>query len=137
MRGNLDRGMGIRTVQLMAVAVSMIFVLCVTAGTIGALAKADDDSYMLQSRSTTELMGNFGVICFDTCMHRHIFTVTLSQRRSMQAPIRDLEIRMEYMRNSILKMRSGCVDACRMQVRICFTQVQKKGELRAEKYISV
>lgn len=49
MRGNHDNGMCFQTMQLIAVAVAMVFVLCVTAGTIGALAKADDGSYMLQS----------------------------------------------------------------------------------------
>ena len=48
MRGNHDNGMCFQTMQLIAVAVAMVFVLCVTAGTIGALAKADDGSYMLQ-----------------------------------------------------------------------------------------
>ena len=46
MRGNLDRGMGFRTVQLMAAAVSVILVLCVTTGIIGAFAKADDERYV-------------------------------------------------------------------------------------------
>ena len=69
--------------QLIAVAVAMVFVLCVTAGTIGALAKADDGSYMLQSSSATELMGDFGVICFDTLyaqthLHSNFITRTLS-----------------------------------------------------------
>ena len=40
MRGNHDNGMCFQTMQLIAVAVAMVFVLCVTAGTIGALAMA-------------------------------------------------------------------------------------------------
>ena len=83
MRGNHDNGMCFQTMQLIAVAVAMVFVLCVTAGTIGALAKADDGSYMLQSSSATELMGDFGVICFDTLyaqthLHSNFITRTLS-----------------------------------------------------------
>ncbi len=83
MRGNHDNGMCMQTMQLIAVAVAMVFVLCVTAGTIGALAKADDGSYMLQSSSATELMGDFGVICFDTLyaqthLHSNFITKTLS-----------------------------------------------------------
>ena len=83
MRGNHDNGMCFQTMQLIAVAVAMVFVLCVTAGTIGALAKADDGSYMLQSSSATELMGDFGVICFDTLyaqthLHSNFITKTLS-----------------------------------------------------------
>ena len=35
MRGNHDNGMCFQTMQLIAVAVAMVFVLCVTAGTIG------------------------------------------------------------------------------------------------------
>ena len=143
MRGNHDNGMCFQTMQLIAVAVAMVFVLCVTAGTIGALAKADDGSYMLQSSSATELMGDFGVICFDFgvmclthCMHRHIFTVTLSQGHSVQIQTRDSEIRMEYMRNSTLKMLNGCVAVCRMQELICFIQERKSGEQMAVKYIS-
>ena len=46
MRGNHDNGMCFQTMRLIAVAVAMVFVLCVTAGTIGALAKADDGSYI-------------------------------------------------------------------------------------------
>ena len=83
MRGNLDRGMGFRTVQLMAAAVSVILVLCVTTGIIGAFAKTDDGSYVLQDRSTAELMGDFGVICFDTLnvqthLHSNFITKTLN-----------------------------------------------------------
>ena len=83
MRGNHDNGMCFQTMQLIAVTVAMVFVLCVTAGTIGALAKADDGSYMLQSSSATELMGDFGVICFDTLyaqthLHSNFITKTLS-----------------------------------------------------------
>lgn len=83
MRGNHDNGMCMQTMQLIAVAVAMVFVFCVTAGTIGALAKADDGSYMLQSSSATELMGDFGVICFDTLyaqthLHSNFITKTLS-----------------------------------------------------------
>ena len=33
MRGNHDNGMCFQTMQLIAVAVAMVFVLCVTAGT--------------------------------------------------------------------------------------------------------
>ena len=103
MRGNHDNGMCFQTMQLIAVAVAMVFVLCVTAGTIGALAKADDGSYMLQSSSATELIGGLWCDMFLThCMHRHIFTVTLSQGHSVQIQTRDSEIRMEYMRNSTL-----------------------------------
>ena len=83
MRGNLDRGMGFRTVQLMVAAVSVILVLCVTTGIIGAFAKADDERYVLQDRSTAELMGDFGVICFDTLnakthLHSNFITKTLN-----------------------------------------------------------
>ena len=83
MRGNLDRGMGFRTVQLMAAAVSVILVLCVTTGIIGTFAKADDESYVLQDRSIAELMGDFGVICFDTLnaqthLHSNFITKTLN-----------------------------------------------------------
>ena len=48
MRGNLDRRMEFRTVQLMAAAVSVILVLCVTTGIIGAFGKTDDGSYVRQ-----------------------------------------------------------------------------------------
>lgn len=83
MRGNHDNGMCFQTMQLIAVTVAMVFVLCATARTIGALAKADDGSYMLQSSSATELMGDFGVICFDTLyaqthLHSNFITKTLS-----------------------------------------------------------
>ena len=83
MRGNLDRRMGFRTVQLMAAAVSVILVLCVTTGIIGAFGKTDDGSYVLQDRSTAELMGDFGVICFDTLnvqthLHSNFITKTLN-----------------------------------------------------------
>lgn len=69
--------------QLIAVAIAMVFVLSVTAGSIGALAKADDSSYVLQDRSTTELMRDFGVICFDTLnaqthLHSNFITKTLN-----------------------------------------------------------
>lgn len=136
MRGNHDNGMCFQTMQLIAVAVAMVFVLCVTAGTIGALAKADDGSYMLQSSSATELMGDFGVICFDTLyaqthLHSNFITRTLSAIQT-----RDSEIRMEYMRNSTLKMLNGCVAVCRMQELICFIQERKSGEQMAVKYIS-
>lgn len=47
MRGNLDRGIGFRTVQLTVVAVSVILVLCMTTGIIGAFGKTDDGSYVL------------------------------------------------------------------------------------------
>ena len=83
MRGNLDRRMGFRTVQLMAAAVSVILVLCVTTGIIGAFGKTDDGSYVLQDRSIAELMGDFGVICFDTLnvqthLHSNFITKTLN-----------------------------------------------------------
>ena len=83
MRGNLDRGIGFRTVQLTAAAVSVILVLCVTTGIIGAFGKTDDGSYVLQDRSTAELMGDFGVICFDTLnvqthLHSNFITKTLN-----------------------------------------------------------
>lgn len=83
MRGNHDNGMCFQTMQLIAVAVAMVFVLCVTAGTIGAFAKPDDGRYALQDRTTTELMGDFGVICFDTLyaqthLHSNFITKTLS-----------------------------------------------------------
>ena len=83
MRGNLDRGMGFRTVQLIAAAVSVILVLCMTIGIIGAFGKTDDGSYVLQDRSTVELMGDFGVICFDTLnvqthLHSNFITKTLN-----------------------------------------------------------
>ncbi len=83
MRGNLDRRMGFRTVQLIAAAVSVILVLCVTTGIIGAFGKTDDGSYVLQDRSTAELMGDFGVICFDTLnvqthLHSNFITKTLN-----------------------------------------------------------
>lgn len=83
MRGNHDNGMCFQTMQLIAVTVAMFFVLCVTAGTIGAFAKPDDGSYALQDRTTTELMGDFGVICFDTLyaqthLHSNFITKTLS-----------------------------------------------------------
>ena len=83
MRGNLDRRMEFRTVQLMAAAVSVILVLCVTTGIIGAFGKTDDGSYVLQDRSTAELMGDFGVICFDTLnvqthLHSNFITKTLN-----------------------------------------------------------
>lgn len=83
MRGNLDRGMGFRTVQLIAAAVSVILVLCMTIGIIGAFGKTDDGSYVLQDRSTAELMGDFGVICFDTLnvqthLHSNFITKTLN-----------------------------------------------------------
>ena len=85
MRGNLDRGIGFRTVQLTAVAVSVILVLCMTTGIIGAFGKADDGSYVLQDRSTAELMGDFGVICFDTLnvqthLHSNFITKTLNAK---------------------------------------------------------
>ena len=83
MRGNLDREIGFRTIQLMAAAVSLILVLCVTTGIIGAFAKADDGSYVLQDRSIAELMEDFGVICFDTLnaqthLHSNFITKTLN-----------------------------------------------------------
>ena len=83
MRGNLDRGIGFRTVQLTVVAVSVILVLCMTTGIIGAFGKPDDGSYVLQDRSTAELMGDFGVICFDTLnvqthLHSNFITKTLN-----------------------------------------------------------
>ena len=83
MRGNLDRKIGFRTIQLMAAAVSVILVLCVTTGIIGTFAKADDGSYVLQDRSIAELMGDFGVICFDTLnaqthLHSNFITKTLN-----------------------------------------------------------
>lgn len=83
MRGNLDRGMRFRAVQLMAAAVSVILVLCMTIGIIGAFGKTDDGSYVLQDRSTAELMGDFGVICFDTLnvqthLHSNFITKTLN-----------------------------------------------------------
>ena len=83
MRGNLDRGMGFRTVQLIAAAISVILVLCMTIGIIGAFGKTDDGSYVLQDRSTAELMGDFGVICFDTLnvqthLHSNFITKTLN-----------------------------------------------------------
>ena len=83
MRGNLDRKIGFRTIQLMAAAVSVILVLCVTTGIIGTFAKADDESYVLQDRSIAELMGDFGVICFDTLnaqthLHSNFITKTLN-----------------------------------------------------------
>lgn len=83
MRGNHDNGMCFQTMQLIAVTVAMVFVLCVTAGTIGAFAKPDDGRYALQDRTTTELMGDFGVICFDTLyaqthLHSNFITKTLS-----------------------------------------------------------
>ena len=83
MRGNLDRKIDFRTIQLMAAAVSLILVLCVTTGIIGAFAKADDGSYVLQDRSIAELMGDFGVICFDTLnaqthLHSNFITKTLN-----------------------------------------------------------
>ena len=83
MRGNLDRRMGFRTVQLMVAAVSVTLVLCVTTGIIGAFGKTDDGSYVLQDRSTAELMGDFGVICFDTLnvrthLHSNFITKTLN-----------------------------------------------------------
>lgn len=83
MRGNLDRGIGFRTVQLTVVAVSVILVLCMTTGIIGAFGKTDDGSYVLQDRSTAELMGDFGVICFDTLnvqthLHSNFITKTLN-----------------------------------------------------------
>lgn len=83
MRGNHDNGMCFQTMQLIAVIVAMVFVLCATAGTIGAFAKPDDGSYVLQDRTTTELMGDFGVICFDTLyaqthLHSNFITKTLS-----------------------------------------------------------
>ena len=83
MRGNLDRGMRFRAVQLMAAAVSVILVLCVMTGIIGAFGKTDDGSYVLQDRSTAELMGDFGVICFDTLnaqthLHSNFITKTLN-----------------------------------------------------------
>ena len=83
MRGNLDREIGFRTIQLMAAAVSLILVLCVTTRIIGAFAKADDGSYVLQDRSIAELMGDFGVICFDTLnaqthLHSNFITKTLN-----------------------------------------------------------
>lgn len=83
MRGNLDRRMEFRTVQLMAAAVSVILVLCVTTGIIGAFGKTDDGSYVLQDRSIAELMGDFGVICFDTLnvqthLHSNFITKTLN-----------------------------------------------------------
>ena len=83
MRGNLDRKIGFRTIQLMAATVSVILVLCVTTGIIGTFAKADDESYVLQDRSIAELMGDFGVICFDTLnaqthLHSNFITKTLN-----------------------------------------------------------
>lgn len=83
MRGNFDRKIGFRTIQLMAAAVSVILVLCVTTGIIGTFAKADDESYVLQDRSIAELMGDFGVICFDTLnaqthLHSNFITKTLN-----------------------------------------------------------
>ena len=83
MRGNLDRKIGFRTIQLMAAAVSVILVLCVTTGIIGTFAKADDESYVLRDRSISELMGDFGVICFDTLnaqthLHSNFITKTLN-----------------------------------------------------------
>lgn len=83
MRGNLDRKIGFRTIQLMAAAVSVILVLCVTTGIIGTFAKADDESYVLRDRSISELMGDFGVICFDilnaqTHLHSNFITKTLN-----------------------------------------------------------
>ena len=85
MRGNLDRKIGFRTIQLMAAAVSVILVLCVTTGIIGTFAKADDESYVLQDRSIAELMGDFGVICFDTLnaqthLHSNFITKTLNAK---------------------------------------------------------
>ena len=83
MRGNLDREIGFRTIQLMAAAVSLILVLCVTTGIIGAFGKTDDGSYVLQDRSIAELMEDFGVICFDTLnaqthLHSNFITKTLN-----------------------------------------------------------
>lgn len=85
MRGNLDRKIGFRTIQLMAAAVSVILVLCVTTGIIGTFAKADDESYVLRDRSISELMGDFGVICFDTLnaqthLHSNFITKTLNAK---------------------------------------------------------
>lgn len=85
MRGNLDRKIGFRTIQLMAATVSVILVLCVTTGIIGTFAKADDESYVLQDRSIAELMGDFGVICFDTLnaqthLHSNFITKTLNAK---------------------------------------------------------
>ena len=136
MRGNHDNGMCFQTMQLIAVAVAMVFVLCVTAGTIGHLQRRTNGSYMLQSSSATELMGDFGVICFDTLYAQTHLHSNLSQGHSVQIQTRDSEIRMEYMRNSTLKMLNGCVAVCRMQELICFIQERKSGEQMAVKYIS-
>ena len=112
MRGNLERRMGWRTVQLIAVAAAMILVLSVTAGSIGALAKADDGSYVLQDRSTAELMGDFGVICFDTLnaqTHLHSNFITKTLNANSNSGLRNsYDVYEEFYFESAEKM-SGCV----------------------------
>lgn len=137
MRGNHDNGMCFQTMQLIAVAVAMVFVLCVTAGTIGALAKADDGSYMLQSSSATELMGDFGVICFDTlCAQTHLHSNFITKTLSANS---NSGLRNSYgvYEEFYFEMLNGCVAVCRMQELICFIQDRKSGEQMAVKYISV
>ena len=83
MRSNLDRGMGWRTIQLIAVAVAIVFTLTVTVGVVGVMAQADDGTYVLQDRTVTDMMEDFGVICFDTLnaqthLHSNFITKTLN-----------------------------------------------------------
>ena len=93
MRGNLDRGIGFRTVQLTVVAVSVILVLCMTTGIIGAFGKTDDGSYVLQDRSTAELMGDFGVICFDTLnVQTHLHRAINCQERTSSAFFKKIQV---------------------------------------------
>ncbi len=112
MRGKIERGMGFRTIQLIAVAVAMVFVLSVTAGSIGALAKASDGSYVLQDRSTAELMGDFGVICFDTLnaqTHLHSNFITKTLNANSNSGLRNsYGVYEEFYFESAEKM-SGCV----------------------------
>lgn len=112
MRGKLERGMGFRTIQLIAVAIAMILVLSVTAGSIGALAKASDGSYVLQDRSTAELMGDFGVICFDTLnaqTHLHSNFITKTLNANSNSGLRNsYGVYEEFYFESAEKM-SGCV----------------------------
>lgn len=112
MRGKIERGMGFRTIQLIAVAAAMILVLSVTAGSIGALAKASDGSYVLQDRSTAELMGDFGVICFDTLnaqTHLHSNFITKTLNANSNSGLRNsYDVYEEFYFESAEKM-SGCV----------------------------
>ena len=136
MRGNHDNGMCFQTMQLIAVTVAMVFVLCATAGTIGAFAKPDDGSYVLQDRTTTELMGDFGVICFDTLyaqthLHSNFITKTLSAN-SNSGLRNSYGVYEEFYFENAERM-CGCVSDAGTDM---LKKVRKSGEQMAVKYIS-